>query len=719
MKKKALISLILIFMVLLPNLEALGAPAVIRYNANGGKFANGDTEKPSISSAVIADAPVYSSNIYVFKGWTTEAVKAPFSAYVTSEMDVYVAGDSIPAGVTTLYAAWDLPEIDITKFYTITQCYYDVETLQKIRADEVYRITAGSCVHQVQEDRFPAGYNIVSWTARLNVHNGEEVLMPDFVPNSDCTLLCYFKKGNFEEGEVKRNDITLSGTLTIEYASGLGEGYMAPDTRDYEYGYVIGRAPVMEVPFTVKECEYTREGYVFTGWQYELRKADGSVESRVYQPGETISLGTTDRKRFYLAYFTKDYSGRHFEGVRYRYIDTYGNVCRTEWQISEYSGNTVIGTNTVASDPTGCVYYFEDTENIYVDYDMCTKMTLTAQWTEDPRVITYDYNFDYGAQGFPTDKGTVGKQLISGRTYFKADGTRVTLQRDQKAVGVGDTIGGMPEPTRVGYVFKNWSTTESANGNGSTNPITSESVYVWHADKTFHARWEPAEVEIVLDYNGSRTNVSTYRTFLTQYGTLPEPRWEGYEFKGWHYNDENGAEVKETDIVSTPYRHTLVAKWEPVKVKVVYMTMGGDPIPDGEAEYGQPLGDAVRFVYARKTGYVFDEWNRKPDGKGEKVTGDTVCDSLDTIVLYAQYHGHLYDVTLDYCTDYKRAAVNFQKNGLDKYKAEYGALYPQLPVPTREGYVFLGWATQKGADGNGQALGFVGGTRKEAKGNKH
>ncbi|MCQ2538359.1 MAG: InlB B-repeat-containing protein, partial [Lachnospiraceae bacterium] len=339
-----------------------------------------------------------------------------------------------------------------------------------------------------------------------------------------------------------------------------------------------------------------------------------------------------------------------------------------------------------------------------------SEVLLDAQWTADPVVLTYDYNFDYGDQRFPlgNTKGAYGRTLTDLRSFYVSPIKTITLSHDQRIIGEGEVIGTMPRPERIGYVFRNWSWTEGADGNGKNLPVTEEDEYPYRTPKTLHARWEPADVKITLDYNGARANVETTRKFLATYLSLPNPRVEGYDFDGWHYDTEDGPLVHPTATVTNPYPHTLVAKWKPKKVMVVYMTFGGDPIPPTEVDFGGTLGTAAT-VQTRKTGWVFDGWYDKPGDRGVKVTRDYPVDTMNTIVLYARYHGHKYDVTLDYCTEYKRTAVNFEKNGNDTYQVEYGAKYPQLPVPTRDGYVFIGWATQKGADGNGRADGIVGG----------
>ena len=86
-----------------------------------------------------------------------------------------------------------------------------------------------------------------------------------------------------------------------------------------------------------------------------------------------------------------------------------------------------------------------------------------------------------------------------------------------------------------------------------------------------------------------------------------------------------------------------------------------------------------------RTGYRFDDWyTQKTDGT--KVTETTTVGTNPPTTLYAHWIGEEYTVTLD---------ANGGTVSMASRTATYGSEYPALPAPTRTGYSFDGWYTQK------------------------
>lgn len=86
-----------------------------------------------------------------------------------------------------------------------------------------------------------------------------------------------------------------------------------------------------------------------------------------------------------------------------------------------------------------------------------------------------------------------------------------------------------------------------------------------------------------------------------------------------------------------------------------------------------------------RTGYEFDGWYTQETG-GTKVTATTSVGTNPPTTLYAHWIGKKYTVTLD---------ANGGTVSMASRTATYGSEYPALPAPTREGYTFDGWYTQK------------------------
>lgn len=86
-----------------------------------------------------------------------------------------------------------------------------------------------------------------------------------------------------------------------------------------------------------------------------------------------------------------------------------------------------------------------------------------------------------------------------------------------------------------------------------------------------------------------------------------------------------------------------------------------------------------------RTGYEFDGWYTR-ESSGTKVDKNTAVGTNPPSTLYAHWIGKKYTVTLD---------ANGGTVGMKSRTATYGSEYPALPAPTREGYSFDGWYTQK------------------------
>lgn len=86
-----------------------------------------------------------------------------------------------------------------------------------------------------------------------------------------------------------------------------------------------------------------------------------------------------------------------------------------------------------------------------------------------------------------------------------------------------------------------------------------------------------------------------------------------------------------------------------------------------------------------RTGYDFDGWYTRESG-GTKVTATTSVGTNPPTTLYAHWIAKKYTVTLD---------ANGGTVSMASRTATYGSKYPALPAPTRTGYTFDGWYTQK------------------------
>lgn len=127
----------------------------------------------------------------------------------------------------------------------------------------------------------------------------------------------------------------------------------------------------------------------------------------------------------------------------------------------------------------------------------------------------------------------------------------------------GDQIS-ISNPTRPGYTFAGWDTTPPP-----TMPAE---------DLHFVAQWTQNTLTVTFDSNGGTavTPASMQVTFDARYdinGPLPTPTRLGYNFSGWYTGQTNGSLVENNTIVSIINNHTLFAQWHSsnIPVEAVYL----------------------------------------------------------------------------------------------------------------------------------------------------
>ena len=239
----------------------------------------------------------------------------------------------------------------------------------------------------------------------------------------------------------------------------------------------------------------------------------------------------------------------------------------------------------------------------------------------------------------------------------------------------GDAYGKFPpEPTRTGYEFAGWYTAEK---DGTL--VTEDTVVT--ASHTLYAHWTANEYTVTFDANkGTVTPTEMKVRHGDAYGKLPTPTLDGYTFDGW-YND-NGMQVKPEDEVTAS--HTLYAHWKASTYTVTFEANEGTVEPKPQTViYGSTYGKLPTLT---RDGYTFEGWFTAQNG-GTKVMADTKVTTAENHTLYAHWTQNIYDVRFD---------ANGGKEAYEPKKVRYGDTYKEFPPePTRIGYKFAGWYTEK------------------------
>lgn len=329
--------------------------------------------------------------------------------------------------------------------------------------------------------------------------------------------------------------------------------------------------------------------------------------------------------------------------------------------------------------------------------------TLTAQWTADTYVVTYDPN-----------TGTVSPTSIS----YTVGNVGLTL----------------PTPTKTGYSFNGWYT---PSGSKVTSP------YIPTAAITLSAQWVLKSYTITYKAGAGATGNDIIQPLahfgsVTIYDNLSNTTnysYSGKYFNGW--KDASSNTVLVGSAYATYADIVLTAQWANVqKFKVIYNPNATDivgTVPEDTNEYAP--GDSARVVITpnmTRPGYTFIGWNTNKYGTGTAIrppgsnlmagplpvaanslnkasqnskTQTTLFKSLKTsptgtidvprsknvdptlpvngnVVLYAMWGPLSYTVTY---------AANSGTVSPTSTTFVSGSSPINLPTPTREGYTFDGW----------------------------
>ncbi|MDE7464753.1 MAG: InlB B-repeat-containing protein, partial [Clostridiales bacterium] len=391
----------------------------------------------------------------------------------------------------------------------------------------------------------------------------------------------------------------------------------------------------------------TRSGYDFKGWYFDKECTQSASGTTVYGYSNTV-YAKWDIAKYTVTF---DYNGGKV-----------GN--NTSSDINEtYGQNYVVpATNPTRSGYSFVGWYTEEgnrvTSGTVVPASNNSSYTVSARWVANTYTVTFN---NAGLDAFSS----------------------------QKTVTFDSQYGTLPEPTRAGYSFGGWYTSD-VNQTEATK-ITSSSKVSNYNNHNLYAKWEALSYQVTLIADGGTISTSTYTVhFAAEYGFMNTPTRDGYTFNGW-YTEPDGAGVKITNelgyntqhkLVEIAADHNLYASWTANEYTVVLSAIGATGSPDSiTVVYGGTYA-ALKDITPVKTGYTFVEWH---DGLGNVVTKDTkVTVTSNNTTLVAVFKANTYTVT------FKNAELDaFSSQKTVTYASEYGT----LPTPTKAGYTFDGWYT--------------------------
>lgn len=380
---------------------------------------------------------------------------------------------------------------------------------------------------------------------------------------------------------------------------------------------------------------------------------------------------------------------------------------------------------------------------------------------EYPEVTTTEFGIKFIVHGFSPITVIYSDNVKASFDLNTTDKTAKLNGKKEVELAKNTKIGSLPTASRIGYVFKGWSTKKS----GST--ITKDTVI--KKDTILYAQWLPITYNIKFDGNGATsgnmknlTNIkyatslnltansfkksgmifigwntkkdgsgkayankasvknltaknNTTVTLYAQWGykityklnggknnsknpeyyvkgneiKLQKPSKTGYTFKGWYSDEKLTKKVTEIKKGTTGNK-TFYAKWAANKYTIKYNANGGTGSMKSLSDVTYNKNVTLSANSFKKSGMVFLGWNTKKDGSGKAYENKTSVKNLTsknnaTVTLYAQW-GYKLSYNLNGGKNNPKNPSTYSKNSSTI----------KLFEPTRKGYKFMGWYSDKG-----------------------
>ena len=277
-------------------------------------------------------------------------------------------------------------------------------------------------------------------------------------------------------------------------------------------------------------------------------------------------------------------------------------------------------------------------------------VTIYASWEANTYEVTLNLN-----------NGVVSDINTWGETY-------------KKEIRYDTAYGSLPILEKEGYTFLGWYTQVGLN-------VIDTTLLKIADDHTLEAKYEANKYEVTFVYNDNVTEDTVKEVVFNSNYNLPNVTKTGYKFLGWY---EENIKIEDNSVVKILENKTYEAKWEANKYNVTFKYNNGNEDTTKEVTYNSAYGE---IPSPTKEGYNFLGWH---------TTGGVLVEST-TIVQIAEDH------TLNASWGVNSYLVTFDANGGSvtpanteiAYGETYGSNLGELPTPTRIGYAFTGWYTDK------------------------
>lgn len=360
-------------------------------------------------------------------------------------------------------------------------------------------------------------------------------------------------------------------------------------------------------------------------------------------------------------------------------------------------------------DNSDFLWYFKDTGDGYVNiYNKMTNKALDITNGEDADGVVLQ---QYAPNGTASQKF---KLVNYSQVYFP---TREKYTDSNVYINSAT-------PVKKGCKFLGWNTKEDGSGT-SYQPGNLYDVNQDGGNVTLYAQWEKKKYTATVKLNGGSYNGSTKDFTTSKYPgeevSIAAPTRSKHNFTGYKLtmdDDDSDAPTSVTQSASgfkgimQMGNFTLTAQWTPWKHTVRYDANAKDDtsvkgIPVSQSKTAN-VDITLSSDIPTRNGYTFLGWNTKADGNGTAyASGATYTHDQDggTVTLYAQWTPWKHTVTYDKNVDPSSSSQTVTNMPGNQTKTFDEKLMISSTKPSRNGYIFNGWNTQKNGKGIAYASG--------------
>lgn len=607
---------------------------------------NGEDNKTSkvCYEADITNTP--SRTGYAFAGWyTDEALTQP---YIQTTM---------PAHDLTLYAKWEAG----MKTYQVRHYQQSIGNSEQYDLAETETVTAKTGEHL---------------TLAVKAYEGFTAPKPvsyDVVDDGEITYVDY--KYTRDRHQV-----------TIHYNNGNDS-----ETKELAYGEKWEEKPY-------------RAGYAFAGWYTD---AKCTKEYKANMPDQDLTLYAKWEANI-VNYVVEHYQ-QNVQGDGYTLKESSHARAAVDSEVTpevmKYKGFEEPKTEkvTISGDGQTTVKYYYKRKVHTVTFD-ANSGTFAAEKGEDDSkiVVTGRYGANITVPKAPARTGyqflgwdkDVEITIPDKDLTYKAQWLKMEYTLQFKTGGgttiepikgnYGDKINTPENPTRKGYIFKNWSKNGKKVDNLPTTMPAESHIYT--------AIWERETYQITYDLNGGsmksgEKNPTTYNVDTTVF-KLKNPVRTGYTFTGWSGTEITGVSDNVSVKQGSTDNRTYKANWRENTYQITFILSGT------EAK-GSMAAKTVNYTenvtlpkcgftckgHSFKRWYTVDKKGKKTYYSDRKKVSKLTDVNGGVVTLYPEWEANVYNVTFDY-GDGRAKTVR---------KTKYGDKYQFPSDPTRYGWEFKGW----------------------------